>query len=370
MPDMDIVFIGKYCQRGIIPGPEKVAKRIFSEYTINNQSIFIEYFFDGKVYSVFKKLFGKEESKNEKNAVILRLGLIRIFFLLLKINPRIIHIITFERFALIAFAAKIFIQSKIFYSVHGIIIHENKYFRKIKWYYNLKDKITEDIFIKYSDALLVLSNNLCNLMLSYYQVNKKRIYFVKNGIDEAFKRNIEITKQINNKLKIVYISDIRRVEKGFSFLKETLELLDTEVELYIIDSIYKKSESIFKNKNINTFCFDKMDPDSLSEFIRDKDVFILASLYEPFSISTVECMSAGLIPIVTEETGASELIENGKNGFIIKYGDSEKLISILMYLIANTKERKNISIETSKIYTKLAWGSIINSYKQIYKTFL
>ncbi|MBK6915083.1 MAG: hypothetical protein IPH11_15985 [Ignavibacteriales bacterium] len=51
---MKILFLGRYEQSEILNGPEKVAKRIFTGLQDKTESVFIEYFFDGSKYSIWK----------------------------------------------------------------------------------------------------------------------------------------------------------------------------------------------------------------------------------------------------------------------------------------------------------------------------
>lgn len=366
---MDIIYLGRYSKDEIPDGPEKVAKRIFDNYTLNNESLFIEYFFDGRKYGFFKKLFGKETAENINGSKVWRMGVFPLFFTLIIQKPKIIHVLNFERFALVAFFCKIFFKTKIFYSLHGLAVYENKYFRKQNWIYNLKDKITEKIFIRYSDSLLILSESFGKLLKDYYNIDERKIRFVKNGIDEEFA--LAGKKKIfagSNNLKIVFISDIKRIEKGFSFLKDTLEKLDFEIELYIVSKKYSEQNFEFENKLIKVFYKEKMKPAELAEFLSDKDVFISSSRYEPFGITTVEAMAAGLIPVVTIETGASEIVENGKNGFVYDYGDDKKLKNILSVLTYDKELREKISKEAIEMYSMLSWEKITDYYTKIYKS--
>jgi glycosyltransferase involved in cell wall biosynthesis len=366
---MNIVYIGRYNKNDILSGPEKVARRIFDNISKKRNSVFIEYFFDGNNYGIFKKLFGKEivDSINESN--IYRMGIIAIFFCLLKIRPKIIHIITFERFALVCFIYKIFLRVKIIYNVHGVLVHENKELGLQKRFYNFKDKIVEKIIIKYSDILLLLSAETKIILEKYCRIKENKIKYIKNGVDSEY-HNAGINKIYSEKsiLKIVFIADIRRKEKGYEFLKNSLEKIENNIELYIIDR--KENILSFKNKLICVFCFDKMSSVELANLLINKDVFISASFYEPFSISSVECMSAGLIPVLTKETGASELIVEGVNGYLYNYNDSDKLIKILSEFSINTELRKKVSGEAMKIFNVLDWEKISNDYLSIYNSAL
>jgi glycosyltransferase involved in cell wall biosynthesis len=365
---MDIIYIGRYCKEGIMTGPEKVARRIYDNYTKKNKSVFIEYFFDGNKYNIFKKLFGKENTGSVNRSEILRLGIIPLLAFLVMNKPKVIHIITFERFAFAAFVYKILFNVKIIYTIHGLIVHENKFFGKAGGYYNYKDKLAEKIFLKYSDLLTLLSARFKLLLDSYYKINDRRIRYIKNGVDEEF--HVASSKKVfnENALKVVFIADTDRKEKEFLFLKETLEKINTKIELYIVDTERRKDEIKLDNNLIKVFCSDKMNPEMLAGFLADKDVFISPSSYEPFGITTVECMAAGVIPVITRETGASELVEDGINGFLFNSGDGEKLNGILLRLKENTELRKNVSGEAVNIYDSLSWEKIFEEYNNLYKS--
>lgn len=365
---MDLIYIGRYNKSDILTGPEKVARRVFDNISKKNKSVFIEYFFDGKKYGLFKKLFGKENIDCINECDILRTGIITLFFTLLKIKPKIIHIITFERFAFVSFIYKLFFRVKIIYSLHGLMVYENKNFRRQNWYYNLKDRISEKIFIKYSDIILLLSKNFKNILDIHYRINENRVHYIRNGADSEFQATG--TKRVFNEssiLKIVFIADIQRKEKGFWFLKKSLESIDYKIELHIIDR--KDNAITFNNNLVSVFCFDKMTIEGLTDFLTDKDLFISASYYEPFSISAVECMVAGLIPVLTKETGATELIEDGVNGFLYDYGDSKKLINILNEILKNNELRENVSKKAKNMYEIISWEKIVSDYLSIYKSF-
>jgi len=65
-------------------------------------------------------------------------------------------------------------------------------------------------------------------------------------------------------------------------------------------------------------------PDAIRDHLDDADVFVLASRYEGFSISMLEAMSRGAVPIVTRvDSGACEAIEHGRSGLHIDASPDE-----------------------------------------------
>ncbi|MEO8398857.1 MAG: glycosyltransferase, partial [Ignavibacteriaceae bacterium] len=130
-------------------------------------------------------------------------------------------------------------------------------------------------------------------------------------------------------------------------------------ELYVLCNNRKFKEN-------NFISVPKLNTVSLSEFLKDKDIYISASEYEPFSIAAAECISEGLVSIVTEETGLSEYITNKSNGFIIKFNDTKDLIQILNFINSNKDSLHLISEAGKKIYVEISWSAVLDKYKKLY----
>jgi UDP-glucose:(heptosyl)LPS alpha-1,3-glucosyltransferase len=69
------------------------------------------------------------------------------------------------------------------------------------------------------------------------------------------------------------------------------------------------------------------------------DVFLLPTLYDPFANVTLEALAAGLPVITSAQNGASEIIENEKNGFVLPRADDTELIVFLLQYLAEPSHR-------------------------------
>ena len=69
------------------------------------------------------------------------------------------------------------------------------------------------------------------------------------------------------------------------------------------------------------------------------DVFLLPTLYDPFANVTLEALAAGLPVITSAQNGASEIMENEKNGFILPRANDEKRIGHLLDDLADPARR-------------------------------
>lgn len=363
---MKLLFVGRYNDNEILTGPEKSAKRIFAEQAKRSESYFVQYFFDGNRHPLIKKLFGYEEKIIHGKSKIITAGLIRFIFLLLKLKPEFIHLITYERFYVTVFFYRLFRKVKIIYNVHGVIVYEQSLQSNKGFLYGLKNRICENIYFNQSDCLIFLSKLSLKFAKKYYKIKESKVKFIPNGIDIKFHEAFSGKKFNNDKhLKLVFCGDISRKEKGLDFLLEALKDLKFNAVLYVISGHFDISK--YYSDKLEIFISQKMETEKLAEFYKDKDIFISASSYEQFSIAAAEAMSAGLIPVLTSSTGLSELIHDGENGWIFNYGDKKSLIRILDELNNDRNIMYRASENASKIYDTLSWDKVFLNYQNLYE---
>lgn len=355
---LNIVYIGRFNPSENLSGPEKVAKRILTEHSIQNKTYFIQYFFDGRKYSIWKKLFGLDEMNIRENAVLYTAGILKIYRLLGEIKPDIIHIIAFERFPIIALLYKMINNVKIIYNEHGVIAYENSEIKKLSFWRRFKDKFCEKRFLDKSDKIIFVSETTIDIAEKYYKLDESKCVILANGVDKIFRtKNI---KNFNSAVKAVLICNNELHKSGLDFLISYLKGNQPEIEINIISPLNPDIRG-----NVNTV--KPMPADKLSEFYRDKHIFLSLNSYDTFSIAAAEAMAAGLVPIMTHETGISRYIENGFNGFTIPYGNTALLdTAVNGYKMLPPEAKKNLSQNAANIYESLNWKNIYGTYFNIY----
>lgn len=84
-------------------------------------------------------------------------------------------------------------------------------------------------------------------------------------------------------------------------------------------------------------------------FLRSAEVFILNSFSEGFSNSLLEAMYAGTPSLSTQVGAANEILEDGKNGWVIPVNDGMALYEKLKELLILDKPRlQQIGLEGQK----------------------
>lgn len=91
------------------------------------------------------------------------------------------------------------------------------------------------------------------------------------------------------------------------------------------------------------------------------DVLVLPSLFEGFGLVILEAMAAGLPVITTTNTGGPDVIEDGKEGFIVPAGNVEALREKMSYFIQNPEQAFKMgqaAHQKARQYTWEKYGSL------------
>ena len=164
------------------------------------------------------------------------------------------------------------------------------------------------------------------------------------------KRNVGIDP---NKTIIGYVGRIGK-EKDLPTLHEAFMILKKkfpEIILMIVGEGSRKEEQRLYGEDIM-----KLGRiDNVIPYLQAMDVYVLPSLTETSSLSTMEAMACGL-PVVTTKAGSlAKYIKSGVNGYHFPMQDAEALYRILASLIDNPKHAKEVG--------KAARKKIMQSFK-------
>ena len=93
-----------------------------------------------------------------------------------------------------------------------------------------------------------------------------------------------------------------------------------------------------------------LDRDKLYELILDSDVIVVPSRSESFSRVAIEGAMLGKPVILTEDVGAKFLVENGKNGWIVKTADVKSLAEAFKSAVDNSANLNQMGTAARKVY--------------------
>jgi glycosyltransferase involved in cell wall biosynthesis len=85
------------------------------------------------------------------------------------------------------------------------------------------------------------------------------------------------------------------------------------------------------------------------------DVFVFPSLFEGFGLVILEAMSQGLPVIVTPNTGAVGVVENGVDGFLVPVRDVEAICAVLEELVVRPGQLQAMRVAAQKKAAMFSW---------------
>jgi glycosyltransferase involved in cell wall biosynthesis len=103
-----------------------------------------------------------------------------------------------------------------------------------------------------------------------------------------------------------------------------------------------------------------------SMVINNLDIFVLPSVSEGFSISTIEAMACNVPVVVTRSGGPEEFVTNGKNGIVVDC-DEEQIAASIIQLIENKTFAVNIStLAHSQVIENFCLSAMISKYQDVF----
>lgn len=206
-----------------------------------------------------------------------------------------------------------------------------------------------------------------------YGVNENKIIKTPYGVDlKEF--NFEDTKRPeNDNFRIISTGTIS-VRKGSHILIDAFkELKLNNAELMFVGPIENDFKKILKRyDNLKDVIFiKKQNQKNLKYFYNNSDLFILNSIEDGFGMVIPQAMACGLPIICTENTGGSETVDNGINGYILPVKDSVMLKNKICEFYYNRSKLKKFSNNSLKKVNDLSWNfygkEIIKKYKSLLK---
>ena len=87
--------------------------------------------------------------------------------------------------------------------------------------------------------------------------------------------------------------------------------------------------------------------DEIPAYLKAADMFGFASVTETQGLVTIEAMAAGLPVVAVDGSGSHDIVDNGKDGFLVD-NDPNALASAINKMLSNPKQMKQFSVKALK----------------------
>ena len=265
------------------------------------------------------------------------------------------------------------------------VIYHGPYYHEYAKGYNLKCKIFDAVFLKlrkYKDIIVLTKSEPASGFIR--SKGFKNVYTVGVGIDEdnfRLEETVDCPLDIDtSKFRLLYIGKIEERRNVF-FLIDVFEKLASvydDMQLIIVGDGDDEYVNRFKKRINHLIELEKIvyipraSQKEVALIYQRSKVFVFTSNYEIFGMVLLEALYFSIPVISSWNGGASVLIEDGINGFIMDTFDKEKWFQKIeslkkdSELYNNMKKNAHLKICESFLWDKLA-DDFMNAYVKAIK---
>lgn len=197
---------------------------------------------------------------------------------------------------------------------------------------------------KYTDRIFCVSRQIRSHIQGVYDLDHVSCYVKEQPVwtDGAWRRAENRTEP----LRIGYAGRIVKQAKRADLLVELVESLERNGMDYTLQIAGEgeclemiRQYVVDNNLQDKVHLTGRLPKSGMDSFWKNQDVFVNVSEYEGTSLSMLEAMGYGCVPVVTDVSGAREFIEDRqtgyKNGYIRAVGDMDGIAECIIELSCN-----------------------------------
>jgi UDP-glucose:(heptosyl)LPS alpha-1,3-glucosyltransferase len=202
-------------------------------------------------------------------------------------------------------------------------------------------------------AIIAISDMVKQDMMHWYQIPEERITVVYNGVDiehfhprnRQYREEIRRRHGIGEELVILFVSNNFRM-KGLGFLIRALAEVKKEdhpsLRLLVLGRDRKEPYlRLAKKIGISEEVVFAGSTDEPEKYYGAADLLVHPTFYDACSLTVLEALASGLPVITTHCNGASGIITQGQEGFVISDPrDDQVLVEKISFLLNREKVEK------------------------------
>ncbi len=243
-------------------------------------------------------------------------------------------------------------------------------FRPKTWYYNLYTRANcwwEKISFSRASTIVAVSD-MIKEQLVVSGINQDKITTIFNGVDcSEFYPSME--RRTNKHIGLVFIGDLKSSRKNLETVLCAIKSLPS-VRLSVVGNtngskypgLVKKMGLLAK---VNFLGYRK----NIAEILRNNDIFVFPSRYDPCPLVVMEALASGLITITSKNVGNWSLVLQSGTNILDNPEDTLSLESSLKGIIGNNKIRRECQAKSRQIALDFNWPIVTKKYFDLIKTY-
>jgi glycosyltransferase involved in cell wall biosynthesis len=281
------------------------------------------------------------------------LALVEIYLFLKKHKIRIVHTHSSKAGILGRYAARLAKVRPVLHTVHGWSFHDYQPFFLKKLFVFL-----ERIAARFTDTIIVVSQHDKEKGLAHKIGEENKYAIIRYGIDysrfgEKRSEKIKAKLGLNASDLIVGMTSCFKPQKSVKDFIETARMINksfSNVSFILVGdgALRKDIERLILSFNLEQKIILTGWRRDVPEILSVLDVFVLTSLWEGLPIAVLEALASAKPVVVTRTGGISEVVSEGKNGFLVPPENTRLLCEKLSTLLKDRELRVKMGEEAGK----------------------
>ena len=223
--------------------------------------------------------------------------------------------------------------------------------------------ILRRFFLPLTTHLVVQTQDIKNFYPSFIRKKTSIIYnpvsdevFSKGSNDKMINRIINVGKLDAQKNQTMLIKAFAKVAPLFP---------DLQLVIYGEGPLRAELESLVSSFKLQDRVLLPGRTEHVIDEMRKSKIFCFSSDYEGMSNALLEAICVGLPVITTNVSGASELVQNGVNGFIVDVRNEAQMVSAMKTLLLDADLMKRFSSANRSQASKYSIDAIVNQWEHL-----
>ncbi len=266
-------------------------------------------------------------------------------------------------------------DTRVIYTAHGFHFYKGAPLKYWLMFYPV-----EKFLARYTDDLITINKEDYNRASRKF---KTRVHYIPGvGIDPkkfdvkmSDSEKLDLRKSLGlakNDFVLIYPAEISKRKNQEWLVKSLSSLIKQNNDIHLllpgIDSLNGKINELVKNlnleKNINLLGF----RNDIPNLLKISNLAISSSRQEGLPVNIIEAMYMGLPIVATSCRGNNDLIEDGKNGYIVSQNDTEQFVDKIKKFYMQEIDIDIFKKNNIKKVKKYLLSDILKEYIKIYNS--
>ncbi|GHS84802.1 glycosyl transferase [Bacteroidia bacterium] len=220
-----------------------------------------------------------------------------------------------------------------------------------------------------ADKVMTVSNLTRQIVIERYGVDPAKVFTVYNAVEPiTIKKKVEFKKHFPEKV-VTFLGRITFQKGPEYFVEAANQVLQQDENVRFVmagsgDLLYKTVRRVAELGMGSKFHFTGfLKGVDVDRMFLMSDVYVMPSISEPFGISPLEAMRAGVPVVISNQSGASEIL---KNALKVDFWDVDAMANAIYGLLHYPTLHKHLSVKGVEEVDSLKWENAALSNLKIY----